>query len=97
MKCQLCDRELGDQYIDEHHLIPKTFGGKETEKIHKICHMQIHILWTEKELQKEFNTWEKIKSDNRMKTFIDWVKHKPPEFFVKSRDSKTKRFKRKHR
>ena len=39
--CGICDRPLGTMSIDEHHLIPKTFKGKEKVKVHKICHRKV--------------------------------------------------------
>jgi hypothetical protein len=37
-RCPLCGRVLGTVNIDRHHLVPKTFKGREQFPIHKICH-----------------------------------------------------------
>ena len=50
LMCPLCNRELGTEWIDEHHLIPKTFKGKETITLHRICHEKIHSTFSEREL-----------------------------------------------
>ena len=48
--CPICDRPIPDSQKDAHHLIPKSKGGKTTEYLHRICHRQIHALFTETEL-----------------------------------------------
>ena len=67
--------------IDKHHMVPKCRGGKETEYLHKICHRKIHSIWTEKELEKEYNDSEKIKEHEEMQNFIKWVNKKEPDFY----------------
>ena len=81
-QCPICDRDMwkGDS-IDKHHMVPKCRGGKETEYLHKICHRKIHSIWTEKELEKEYNDPEKIKEHEEMQKFIKWVSKKEPDFY----------------
>ncbi len=55
--------------------------------LHRICHRQIHALFTETELARQFNTIEKLKSHEEILRFIDWVKQKPDDFFERSRKS----------
>lgn len=92
--CQICGRELGEVLIDEHHLIPKTFKGTETITIHKICHNAIHGYFSERELKNYFNTVERILGDERMVRFVEWVKNKPSEFYVKTKDNTERKSKR---
>jgi len=47
--CPLCKRPLPEKH-NKHHLVPKTFKGKETVLLHRICHRQIHANFTEREL-----------------------------------------------
>ena len=82
--CPLCERELGNINIDRHHLVPKSRKGKEQFSIHRICHVKIHSVFTEKELEKKYNTWEKLKSHPDIASFITWVKKKAPEFYDSS-------------
>lgn len=93
-KCPLCNRELGDINIDEHHLTPKTFGGKETESLHRICHQKIHSCISERELLNYYHTWERLKSHSEIEKFIKWVKNKSPSFFDTSKDSNERNKKR---
>jgi len=91
-QCPICDRDMWKgSTIDKHHMVPKSRGGKETEYLHKICHRKIHSIWTEKELEKEFNNAEKIKEHEEMKKFIKWVRKKEPDFYDKTENHKRKK------
>ena len=92
--CPVCSRKLGTESIDEHHLIPKTFGGKEKFPLHKICHRKIHATFTERELLNFYNTWERIKGHPEIQKFISWVKKKPPEFYSGSKETEIRKKKR---
>jgi hypothetical protein len=90
--CPLCSRELvKGASVDEHHLIPKTEGGRVKALIHRICHRKIHATLTERELATVFFTWEALKAQPELATFIRWVKKKPAVFMDNSR--KTNRLK----
>lgn len=81
----MCGRELGDENIDEHHLIPKTFKGKEKSLIHRVCHVKIHATFTERELANWYHTWERLQSHEEIEKFVKWVKNKPPHFYDNSK------------
>ncbi|MFP4465692.1 MAG: HNH endonuclease [Candidatus Goldiibacteriota bacterium] len=78
-KCPVCGRSA---FLTVHHLIPgsrhsnKWFKKKYTkESLKKTfalcvdCHNQLHRLYKEKELGREFNTPESIINDSAMKKF----------------------------
>ena len=92
--CPLCDRPLGDINIDEHHLIPKTFKGRDTETIHKICHSKIHSVFSERELLNYYHTWSRIREHSEIEKFIKWVRSKPIDFYSSNRDSNERNSKR---
>jgi 5-methylcytosine-specific restriction endonuclease McrA len=81
-KCQLCGRPLGGE-ISRHHLIPVSRGGAGTETIplHRICHTKIHSVLNEKELERNYNTMEKIRANEEIEKFINWVRKKPVDFY----------------
>jgi 5-methylcytosine-specific restriction endonuclease McrA len=85
--CPICNRQIPDSQKDAHHLIPKSKGGKTTEYLHRICHRQIHALFTETELATQFNTAASLKRHPEIQRFIHWVKSKPNHFYEKSRKS----------
>ena len=85
--CPICDRPIPDSQKDAHHFIPKSKGGRATEFLHRICHRQIHALFTETQLARELNTAEAIKEKEEMQKFITWVKTKPNHFYERSSKS----------
>lgn len=94
--CPICDREITDNsYFDEHHLIPKSKGGKYTEKVklHRICHEKIHSVWAEHELATYYNTVELIKENAQMQSFLKWIIKKSPEFHTSTKQSKRRKYK----
>jgi len=92
-KCPICNRKLG-KATDNHHLIPKTFGGKDKITIHKICHSKIHSMFTERELQHHYHTIERLLLHEEMQKFVKWVKKKDPEFYDHSEDTHQRKSKR---
>ena len=85
--CPICDRKIIEGQESAHHLIPKTFKGRETIDLHKVCHNQIHALFSERELLNHYHTIGRLKEDERMVKFIKWIRKKPLDFYVKSKMS----------
>ena len=88
-QCIFCKRLV--TRTSEHHLIPQMKIGsrknrrrlKEGEIEDKTvtaclpCHGHVHTLFTEKELEIEYNTVEKIMQHPDMAKFVKWVSNKP--------------------
>jgi hypothetical protein len=89
--CPLCGRPLGSVNIDRHHLIPKSLKGREQFPIHKICHRKIHATFSERELLRDYHTWEALRRDDSIRAFIDWVAKKPPGFYARTFTSNKKK------
>jgi hypothetical protein len=95
--CAICNRPLGLVRVDEHHLIPKTFRGKVTIPLHRICHTKIHATFAERDLAHYYFTTERILEHTEIQKFVLWVKKKPIDFYDKNdetRDRKRKRRKK---
>lgn len=75
--CPLCEREIPTAQRDAHHLIPKSKGGRETHFLHRICHRQIHALFTETELARTYNNVAQLLTHAEVAKFVAWVKTKP--------------------
>lgn len=90
-QCPLCGRMLGTENIDRHHLIPRTFKGKEQFPIHKICHRKIHSVLTERELLQQYHSWDALRDHEEIRAFIDWVANKPPGFYTRTYTSNKKK------
>lgn len=80
--CPICDREMIEgESIDDHHLIPKAFKGKETIILHKICHRKLHASITEREMQHYYYTVERLLEHEEIQKFVKWVSKKDPEYY----------------
>lgn len=95
LKCPLCLRPLGDVNIDGHHLIPKTFKGKDPQVIHRICHRKIHATFTERELLNYYHTWDRLREHSEIEKFVKWVAKKDPGFYDGSKETNERHSKRK--
>jgi len=91
--CPLCGRVIPEAQKDAHHLIPKSKGGRETQYLHRICHRQIHALFSENELAKQYQTVEALLAHPQVASFVTWVKDKPDDFYERS--SKSQRIRKK--
>lgn len=91
--CPLCERHIPRSQRDAHHLIPKSKGGRHTEYLHRICHRQIHALFTETELARQLNSVEALLAHPDMALFVSWVKTKPDDFMERTRKSQRLRSK----
>lgn len=79
--CGLCGRPLiAGPSVEEHHLLPRSQGGKETVPLHRVCHRKIHAELSEKELARSYNTLDALRAHPDIAAFIHWVARKPPEF-----------------
>jgi len=91
--CPLCEREIPPSQRDAHHLVPKSKGGRDTEYMHRICHRQIHALFTETELAKQFNSVDALLAHPGIQRFVEWVKSKPADLMERTRKSQRLRSK----
>lgn len=92
-KCSLCELELNDDCLNFHHLIPKSFhSNKRISKLYSKqflsengvylcipCHNKLHSCITEKDLAFQFDSIEKIKTNEEIKKWMEW-KQKHPNF-----------------
>jgi hypothetical protein len=85
--CPICEREIPPSQQDAHHLVPKSKGGRETQYLHRICHRQIHALFTETELARTYNTAEALLEHPKVQAFAKWVSSKPNDFSERTRKS----------
>jgi hypothetical protein len=82
--CDLCKRREVD--VTRHHLIPRTtHKNKKTKKETKFedriktvplcrpCHNQIHHIFTEKELERQWNTVEHLLTHPEVIKFVTWI------------------------
>lgn len=88
--CAICGRE---EILTRHHLIPRTRHHnkrnkrefprtevKRTVGICRPCHSQIHVLLTEKELERDYRTIEQLRAHADLRKFAEWIAAKPRGF-----------------
>ena len=59
--------------------------------MHRICHRQIHALFTESERANTYYTFEALLGHPQIQKFGSWVKNKPIGFIERTRTSHLKR------
>ncbi len=89
--CPLCAREIPDGQGEWHHLVPRSKGGKQTQYLHRICHRQIHALFSETALAREYATLEALLAHPAVQRFVAWVKAKPIHFVDRAKRSNQRR------
>ena len=93
--CGMCGRE---EVPTRHHLNPRTrhhnkrtkrdFGRdavKETVGLCRPCHKQIHALFSEKELEREWNSLDDLRAHPEVQKFVAWIASKPAGFASRTR------------
>lgn len=89
--CPLCGRPIPLEQRDEHHLVPKTEGGRVTVALHRICHRQLHALFSERELATRYASVDRLLENEQVRHFVNWVRTKPDGFHERTRSSRRKR------
>jgi hypothetical protein len=85
--CPLCGRPIPPSEQDAHHMVPKSQGGRATTVLHRICHRQLHALFSEQELAREYASPETLLAHPQVAKFVAWVRTKPPAFRERTRRS----------
>lgn len=90
--CALCGRPLPeDSTVDEHHLMPRSHGGRDTIRLHKICHQTIHATLSERELADYYHTIARLQTHPALARFILWVRKRPEGFYDRTRFTQRRR------
>lgn len=69
--CPLCERP--NLSPSDHHLVPKSRGGRVTETICRDCHTAIHATFTNKELEREYSTFEALMAHEEFAALIRFI------------------------
>lgn len=108
-RCELCGRNVSR--LTRHHLIPRArHANKRNQRNfdrhdvkHRVawfcrpCHDHVHALFTEKTLEREFNTLAVLAAHPDVRRFVEWVRRKPEGFKPTSQSSNHKRDQQKSR
>ena len=74
-------------------MIPSSRGGKAEDIVvmHRICHDKLHSVFTEKEMEKYYNTVDKLLEHEDVQKFVKWISKKDPLFYDSSKRSKRRK------
>ena len=89
--CQLCERAVVNLTL--HHLVPRSRGKKRGRKVHELptawlcpaCHRQLHVLFSNRELEAQGATIEQLRRDSRVQKFLHWIRKQDPNKQVRVR------------
>lgn len=89
-RCAICHRE---ETLTRHHLVPRTRHHNKRNKrefdravvkvtvgICRPCHLQIHALLSEKDLERDWNSVERLRTHPEITKFAAWIATKPSGF-----------------
>lgn len=74
------------EHLTVHHLVPKSQGkrrgikGSElpTAMLCGACHRQLHVLFSNHELERRYHSIEELKREPKVKKFVAWVRKQDP-------------------
>jgi hypothetical protein len=84
--CPLCNRP--NLHPSDHHLVPRSRGGKVTETICADCHRAIHATFTNKELEREYSTVESLLAHPALAKTVAFIARQDPGGRVRTRESR---------
>ena len=88
-RCALCGRDTPKQNLEKHHLVPRAKKGKEYIQVCCDCGNQIHKLFTIKELETTYNSFESLIENQEVQKWIKWIRTKKEfGFCMKSKKKK---------
>lgn len=74
--CPLCGRP--NLNPTDHHLVPKSRGGKDTLTICRDCHKAAHILFSNRELERQYSSVEALRAHPEMAKMISFIRKQDP-------------------
>lgn len=94
LECPICLHDWPRKELTRHHLIPKSRKGRDTVLICQPCHKQIHAVFTEKELERNYHTIETLLEAEEFRSWVAWIRKRRPNRRIRVR--KTRSRSRKH-
>lgn len=92
--CPLCNRE--NYYPSDHHLIPRCRGGEDTVCICKDCHSAIHAIFSNKELEANYNSVDSLLSHEKFAKTAKFIEKQDPQTRIRTERSKEQQGRRRN-
>ena len=91
--CELCRRQVPRRLITQHHVKPKSEGGKHAHKtpLCKPCHKQVHATFSNKELARLYADLEALRNAEPLQPFLKWIARQKPDRNFRTITSKRKK------
>lgn len=87
--CPLCGRP--NLNPSDHHLIPRSRGGRTTETICRDCHRAIHSQFSNKELEREYHSVDALLGNERFAKTVKFIAKQDPGGKVRTTLAKNQR------
>lgn len=87
--CPLCTRP--NFFPSDHHMVPKSRGGRSTQTICRDCHKAVHSLFSNKQLEKVYHTVDALLAHEgfaKMMAFLQKQDPRAKQTFAKSNDTR---------
>jgi 5-methylcytosine-specific restriction endonuclease McrA len=69
--CPLCERP--NYAPSDHHLVPRSRGGRVTQTICADCHRAIHAMFDNKELERTYNSVESLLAHEEFAKMVRYI------------------------
>jgi len=86
LPCPICERP--NMRPSDHHMVPKSRGGRTTETICADCHKAIHAMFTNKELEETYHTPEALLAHEDFAKMIKFISKQDPGGKVTTKKNK---------
>jgi hypothetical protein len=90
--CPLCGRP--NFHPSDHHLVPKSRGGKVTETICRDCHTAIHAHFTNAELERELASVDALLAHPAFAKVVRFIAKQDPGGRIRTAPTRTRRRKK---
>lgn len=86
--CPLCERP--NLHPSDHHLVPRSRGGKQTLAICRDCHHAVHAVLTNKELEEKYHSVAELLAHPQLARMITFIGKQDPGGRVRVRRTRTR-------
>lgn len=89
--CALCLHEYERDELTKHHTVPKSRGGTETVLLCRPCHRQVHAVFSEKQLERQYGSIELLCAAEEMQPWLKFIRKRKPTKRIAVKPRKNRR------
>ncbi|HEU4411904.1 MAG TPA: HNH endonuclease [Polyangiaceae bacterium] len=87
--CPLCERP--NYRPSDHHMVPKSRGGKATTTLCSDCHRAIHATFSNKQLEREYNTVDALLAHEEFRRMVQFIARQDGHVSIATRRDQRRR------